>query len=91
MSSTNEKFPQLCDVKKVGIYTGYVFYDGLFTCEDEEDALNYAKNDGYASLDEAYDDEAYYYTEWEEIDGVWFEETDGVWFECTEDSREPVK
>lgn len=89
--SNTERFPRLCDIKKVGIYTGFVFYDGLFTCEDEDDALKYAMADGYSSLDEAYEDEAYYYTEWEECDDTWFEEINGVWYECTEDSREIVK
>ena len=76
------KFPRLCDVKKTGMFTGYVFYDGLFECEDQTDALLFAIENGYANLDEAYDDDAYYYTEWDEIDETWFECLEGNWFEC---------
>jgi len=84
---TTEKFPRLCDVRKTGMYTGFVFYDGLFTCEDEADAEQYARSEGYAGLQSAFDDEAYYYTEWEECDDTWYEQHDGQWYECTEDSK----
>jgi len=83
---TTEKFPRLCEVKMTGMYTGYVFHDGLFECEDEADALAYAISLGYANLDEAYNDEVYYYTEWEECDDTWYEQHDGKWYECTEEN-----
>jgi len=47
------------------IESGYCFGDGEFYCESEMDALLYANSIGYDSLEEAYEDEAYYYTEWE--------------------------
>jgi hypothetical protein len=84
---TTEKFARLCEVKKTGMNTGFVFYDGLFECEDESDALAYAIGEGYTDLSAAYDDEIYYYTEWEECDDTWYEEHDGQWYECTEDSK----
>jgi hypothetical protein len=45
------------------ITRGYVFGDGDFYCESEADAIKYAKELGYNSLNEAYEDEAYYWTE----------------------------
>lgn len=84
---TTEKFARLCEVKKTGMNTGYIFFDGLFECEDESDALAYAIGEGYADLAAAYDDEIYYYTEWEECDDTWYEKHDGQWYECTEDSK----
>jgi hypothetical protein len=89
--NTIEKFPRLCDVKKTGMFTGFVFYEGVFECEDESDALAYAKADGYLNLKEAYNDGAYYYTEWEECDETWYEEHDGVWYECTDNEKTPIK
>ena len=90
METTIEKFPRLCDVKKTGMFTGYVFYDGIFECEDEECALAYAMAEGYDSLQEAYDADIYYYTEWDECDSTWYECHEGVWYECTEDSKTKV-
>ena len=84
---TTEKFARLCEVKKTGMNTGYIFFDGLFECEDESDALAYAIGEGYTDLAAAYDDEIYYYTEWEECDNTWYEQHDGQWYECTEDSK----
>lgn len=86
-----ERFPRLCDVKKTGMHTGYVFFDGMFVCEDQEDALSYAQKEGYLNLDQAYDDDAYYYTEWDECDDEWYEEHDGVWYACTENTKTKVK
>lgn len=87
---TTEKFARLCEVKKTGMNTGFVFYDGQFECEDDDDARAYAISEGYAGLQEAYDDGIYYYTEWEECDETWYECHEGVWYECTEDSKTPI-
>ena len=86
-----EKFARLCEVKKTGMNTGFVFYDGLFECEDESDALAYAQSEGYNSLQDAYYDLAYYYTEWEEVDDTWYECHDDIWYECTENEKTPIK
>ena len=87
-----EQYPRLCDKRKTGMFTGYVFFDGQFECEDEADALEYAQTEcGYADLDEAYNDEAYYYTEWEECDDTWYECHNERWYEVTANSVEPIK
>lgn len=86
-----EKFARLCEVKKSGMNSGFVFYDGLFECEDEDDALAYAQAEGYDTLQDAYDDEIYYYTEWDEVDDTWYECHDGVWYECTKEEKTPIK
>ena len=67
---------------------GYLFEESLMYFINEEDAERYAIEIGYASLDEAYDDDAYCYTEWDaEDEGEWYEKHDGQWYECTQDSR----
>lgn len=85
-----EQYPRLCDKRKTGMYTGFVFHDGQFECEDEADALEYAQSEGYADLDEAYNDEVYYYTEWEELDDTWYECHAGQWYEITANSATPI-
>lgn len=45
---------------------GYCFGNGEYYCESKEDAVKYAKKLGYKSLKEAYDDDTYYWTTWED-------------------------
>ena len=67
---------------------GYLFEESLMYFIDEEDAERYAIEIGYADLDEAYDDDAYCYTEWDyEDEGEWYEKHDGQWYECTNESK----
>jgi len=61
-------FARVCDATNEGMNEGYCFGDGEAYFKHEADALNYAKSIGYVTLDEAYNNEAYYYTEWEELD-----------------------
>ena len=44
--------------------SGFCFGDGYQYVFEESDALSIAKELGYSSLEEAYDDDAYYYTTW---------------------------
>ena len=54
---------------------GYLFEGMLMYFIEEEDALKYAIELGYSDLDEAYDDGAYCYTEWDvEDEEYYFEE-----------------
>jgi hypothetical protein len=64
----SERYARRCDVTGKGINEGYVFCDGVFYCSTEEQALAEVKKDGYDTLEQAYEDDFYYYTEWEEID-----------------------
>ncbi len=70
---------------------GYVFNDGEWYTESAQDALKYAISIGYESLDDAYEDESYYYTEWDvEDESYWYECHDGTWYEVDESGRVPV-
>lgn len=76
-----EKFARRCDITGRGMNEGYVFGDGEMYASDKESALVIAKRYGYDSLEEAYEDDAYYYTEWEELDDDFFYDEDGNEFE----------
>lgn len=63
------------------INAGWVYYDGDGYLATEEEAEEWSYNNGYESLDAAADDDAIYYTEWEDemdyqyivIDGYTYE------------------
>jgi len=85
---TTEKFARICSATNEGMNEGYLFEESLMYFIEHEDAERYAIELGYADLDEAYDDDAYCYTEWDvEDEREWYEKHDGQWYECTEDSR----
>jgi hypothetical protein len=76
-----EKFARRCDVTGRGINEGFCFGDGEKYACDYESALLIAKEYGYESLKEAYKDDAYYYTEWEEIDDDCYYDAEGNEYE----------
>lgn len=57
------KAPRYCDVTRQPMFEGWVTEDYLYI-KNEQDALEHAKELGYASLQEAYDDEHMYWTSW---------------------------
>jgi hypothetical protein len=59
---------RVCSATGQGMNEGYLFEESLMYFIDEEDALKFAQEIGYADLDEAYDDDAYCYTEWDADD-----------------------
>jgi hypothetical protein len=59
------KYARQCDETLEGMNEGYCFNDGTAYFKYEKDAEKYAKKIGYESLQEAYDEEEYYYTQWE--------------------------
>lgn len=68
------KFPRRCNVTGKGMWEGFCFGDGEEYAKDRESAEIIAKRDGYASLDESFDDEHHYWTEWEDLDeDEWYE------------------
>ncbi len=70
-----EKFARKCSVTNKGMNEGYCFGDGEFYCISEEHALEYAKKIGYKNLNEAFYEDEYYFTEWEELDDdCWYDE-----------------
>lgn len=88
---TQEKFARFCNATNQGMDEGFVFHDGEYYASTEEAALRYAKFIGYKSLEEAYNDGAYYYTEWDvEDESYWYECHDNVWYEVDEDGTKDV-
>lgn len=72
-----EKFARVCSATGRGMNEGYCFGDGEAYFIEESDAYDYALSIGYKGLQDAYDDEAYYYTEWEEIDEECYYDAEG--------------
>jgi hypothetical protein len=56
---------------------GWIVNDGEYYFKYENDALAHAKEMGYADLYEAYDNEEFYYTEWEDEGDYEYELVDG--------------
>ena len=77
-----ERFARCCDATDKGMNEGFCFGDGEMYFANKSDAELYAIKIGYESLDEAYEDEAYYYTEWSQTDI----EEQGYYY--TEDGKE---
>lgn len=63
-----QTFARKCDITGEGMNEGWVFGDGEQYAKNESDALIIAKSYGYESLQEAYDDDCGYWTEWEDDD-----------------------
>jgi hypothetical protein len=87
----NFKFARICSATGRGINEGYCCHDGDFYFAEEQDLIGYLRYlGGYDDLSDefvlqdAYEAEAYYYTEWEELD------EDGWYESLYEDGREPV-
>lgn len=56
------------------MWSGYCFGNSQDYASDKDGALAIAKQYGYKTLEEAFDDGAYYFAEWEELGGyVWYE------------------
>lgn len=70
-----EKFARKCSVTGKGMNDGYVFNDGEMYFYNESDLIVFLRgrednndlSDDFL-LKEAYDNEEYYYTEWDEVD-----------------------
>lgn len=63
-----ERYPRTCSVTGEGMYEGWCFNDGQDYAKYEEGAIKLAKEYGYDSIEEAYNDEAVYWTQWEDDD-----------------------
>lgn len=83
-----EKFARRCDATGRGMNEGYVVNDGELYFSNEEHLINWLRGRGGMEglsdefiLDEAYNNEEYYYTEWEELDDDIFYDKDGNEYE----------
>ena len=87
---TNEvyKFPRKCDLTHMGMWEGYCFGDGQDYAINKAGAVVLAMRYGYETLEEAWEDDAYYFSEWQELDeDGWYESDyadgrDAVWVDA---------
>lgn len=79
------RFARQCSVTEEGMNEGWVFGDGEKYAKYEHDALNIALDMGYRSINEAYEDYACYWTDWNDDESDWqYQLVDGKLIE-TED------
>lgn len=70
-------FARKCSVTGEGMNSGWIVNDGDYYFKNEKDALAHAISMGYESLDEAYENEEFYYTEWTDEGDYEYEIIDG--------------
>lgn len=63
-----KKFPRTCSITGKGMNAGWIVNDGEMYIADEAKAIAQAKAVGYEGLDDAYNDDYMYYTEWSDDD-----------------------
>ena len=80
----NLKFARKCSVTGEGMNQGWIFGDGESYAQHEHDALKISMEIGYNSIQDAYDDDACYWTEWEDKDDSQYELINGVLVEIEE-------
>jgi len=59
------EYARQCTATNIGMNSGWVINDGKEYYSTEKLALKRCKELGYESIDEAYDDDVCYWTEWE--------------------------
>lgn len=88
---TTKKFARLDSFTGQGMNKGYCINDGALYIEDHTSMLKHITNDTeYDTIEEAYEDGYYYYTEWDvEEEDYWYEQQeDGSWKEFDKDQEE---
>jgi len=68
MKNKEEVYPRYCDITGEGMWSGYYVNDNAYIKYDDDLEAYIKKETEYDSVDEAHEDEYYYYTEWEEND-----------------------
>lgn len=61
-------YARKCDITGEGMNSGYCFGDGEEYAKTKSDARKLAEQRGYESLEQAFEDDAYYWTTWEQDD-----------------------
>ena len=75
---SNQIFARQCTATKEGMSAGYCVDEGEAYFINEDDLKNYLVNEcGCESLEHAYEDDRYYYTEWEEKSDAQYMLVDG--------------
>lgn len=73
-----KKFARQCTITGKGMNEGWVFGDGQDYAKHESGAIQLAKQYGYASLEDAYEDDGGYWTSWEDEDDFQYQMIDGT-------------
>lgn len=68
VGSDNTRYPRKADDTGKGIMEGWVIGDGNAYYEKEENALKSVKELGYKTIEEAYDNDEIYFTDWHDED-----------------------
>jgi hypothetical protein len=79
-----DRFPRKCDATGVGMHAGFVAVDGLSHFSEKKYLITFLRANGYEDymsdemlLEDAYENDDYYYTEWDIDDcDSWYERGD---------------
>lgn len=84
-----EKFARRCDATGRGMNEGYVVGEGELYFSEEKYLIDWLRSRGGMDnlsdefiLNEAYELDEYYYTEWDEIDDDVYYDAEGNEYEC---------
>ena len=79
------KYARKCDITGKGMDEGYCIGDGEMYIKEHFAMLQHITDEtDYSTIEEAYDDDYYYYTEWEDISEWQYVEINGVLTEIEE-------
>lgn len=82
-------YARKCDVTGKGMNNGYCIMDGGMYIASEGDMLKHLEeHTAYESMEEAFEDEYCYYTEWTELDEDGYYLADGTFVDTEEDEVE---
>ena len=59
-----EKYARRCDVTQEGMNEGYCIQDGLMYIKHDSDMEKHIEGTDYDTVEDAYEDDYYYYTDW---------------------------
>ena len=77
ISCQGPKFARKCSLTGEGMNEGWCFGDGQDYAKHESGAIELAKQYGYDSLEDAYEDDGGYWTSWEDEDDYQYQLIDG--------------
>ena len=66
LTTNNDDDTKYCDITGETMTEGWVANDGEMYFKYEKDALAWCIENGYESIEDAYENEAIYWTEWED-------------------------
>ena len=75
------KWARRCDITGEGMDEGYCIGEGGMYIKYEKDMLKHIEEEGFDSIDEAYECDYYYWTEWECPEDIQYMEIDGKMYE----------